>query len=103
MEDAGSGLKESLDLLASTEKGRNGAMAASTRKIGDVPRLPLHLGEFRTESDAAWPPHFQKPAPCRLPVFDLGTAFSIPDKRSRGTEVLEGAYFPLRNPENPRN
>jgi hypothetical protein len=32
-------------------------------------------------------------------VFDLGAAFSIPDKRSRGIEVLEGAYLPLRNPK----
>jgi hypothetical protein len=41
--------------------------------------------------------------PRGLSVFDFGAAFSIPDKRSCGIEVLEGAYLPLRNPENPRN
>ena len=38
-----------------------------------------------------------------LLVFDFGGAFSIPDKGSRGTELLEGAYLPLRNPENTRD
>jgi hypothetical protein len=59
--------------------------------------------EILAESDAAWPLHSPKPAPRGLSVFDFGAVFSIPDKRSRGIEVLEGAYLPLRNPENPRN
>jgi hypothetical protein len=41
--------------------------------------------------------------PRGLSMVDFGAAFSIPDKRSRGTEVLEGAYLRLRNPQNPRN
>jgi len=65
--------------------------------------LTKTLDGFLAESDVAWPLHFPKPAPRRLSVFDFEAAFSISDKRSNGTEVLEGAYLPLRNPENPRN
>jgi hypothetical protein len=32
-------------------------------------------------------------------VFDFGEAFSIPDKRSRGIQVLGGTYLPLRDPK----
>jgi hypothetical protein len=69
----------------------------------DVAWLPLHLDGFLAESDAAWPLHFPKQTPRGLSVFDFGAAFSIPDKRSCGMKVLEGAYLSLRNPENPRN
>jgi len=65
--------------------------------------LTMTRDGFLAESYAAWPLHFARPAPRGLSVFDFGRAFSIPDKRSRGTEILEGAYLPLRHPENPRN
>jgi hypothetical protein len=67
------------------------------------PMLTMTLDGFLAESDAAWPLPYPKQAPRGLSVFDFGGTFSIPDKWSRGTEVLEGAYLPLRNPENPRN
>ena len=65
--------------------------------------LTMTRDGFLAESYAAWPLHSPKPATRGLLVFDFGAAFSIPDKWSSGTEVLEGAYLPLRNPENPRN
>ena len=55
--------------------------------------------EFLVEAYADWPLHSPKPAPVGLSVFDLGAAFSIPDKRSRWTEVLRGAYIPLPIPK----
>src|SRR6202035_4490314 len=67
------------------------------------PRLPLPLHVFLGEPYAAWPLQSPRPAPRGLSVFDFGIAFSIPDKRSRGTKVFEGVNLPLRNPENPRN
>ena len=67
------------------------------------PMLTMTRDGFLAESYALWPLHSPKPAPRGLSMFDFGAAFSIPNKRSRGTEVLEGAYLPLRNPQNPRN